>query len=409
MGKWNQIDRWFHRVVLHFANFSTSITFMQSDTNTFQFHGKNAEFFKIWIVNLLLTIVTLSLYRPWARVRTKRYLYQNTEINGQRFDFHADPKSMFLGHLLVVAALGVFAVCSVVVPPFAACLAVIFWLAFPFLLVRSVRFNLTNTSAGNVRMGFAGTSGGYYMLLLKLVGMLLLGTLAGFLVGGIFGFVFGRGTIASSIISGLCLVCFEAMAIVYFVWKQALFFANNAQFGDLSFQSELRFGSVLRKAAVWAAIYFAGVVIMVLIAVLSMLSGSSMPNLGSPSALLISAGPGLLFFALPLIAFWAFKAFVQASAHNLYWNHFTVDSRHQFTSNLAIGPFIGLSLRNGILILFTLGLYYPVARVKVISAKLASLSLSHCDQLVAQSKPKESAKGMVADSIFDSLNIDLAL
>ena len=37
------------------------------------FNGSGMEYFKIWIVNVLLTIITLGLYHPWAKVRNHRY------------------------------------------------------------------------------------------------------------------------------------------------------------------------------------------------------------------------------------------------------------------------------------------------------------------------------------------------
>ncbi|MFT6387486.1 MAG: hypothetical protein ACJAUP_000857 [Cellvibrionaceae bacterium] len=42
---------------------------------TLRFEGKGFEYFKIWMVNILLTIVTLGLYYPWAKVRHLRYFY----------------------------------------------------------------------------------------------------------------------------------------------------------------------------------------------------------------------------------------------------------------------------------------------------------------------------------------------
>jgi len=35
----------------------------------FVFHGTGREYFKIWIVNLVLTIATLGIYAAWAKVR----------------------------------------------------------------------------------------------------------------------------------------------------------------------------------------------------------------------------------------------------------------------------------------------------------------------------------------------------
>ena len=44
----------------------------------FTFHGNALEFFKIWIVNVLLTVVTLGIYSAGAKVRTMRYFYGHT-------------------------------------------------------------------------------------------------------------------------------------------------------------------------------------------------------------------------------------------------------------------------------------------------------------------------------------------
>ena len=43
-----------------------------------QFTGQAGEYFRVWIVNVLLSVVTLGLYSPWARVRTRQYFYGHT-------------------------------------------------------------------------------------------------------------------------------------------------------------------------------------------------------------------------------------------------------------------------------------------------------------------------------------------
>src|SRR5262249_15612925 len=59
-----------------------------------RFTGSGSEYFRIWIVNLLLTLVTLTLYYPWAKVRRLRYFYGNTVVDGQPLGFHANPKKV---------------------------------------------------------------------------------------------------------------------------------------------------------------------------------------------------------------------------------------------------------------------------------------------------------------------------
>lgn len=45
-----------------------------------RFSGTGGEYFRVWIVNVLLSIVTLGLYTPWARRRTARWFYDHTLI-----------------------------------------------------------------------------------------------------------------------------------------------------------------------------------------------------------------------------------------------------------------------------------------------------------------------------------------
>jgi len=37
------------------------------------FTGRGSEYFRIWVVNVLLTLVTFGVYSAWAKVRKARY------------------------------------------------------------------------------------------------------------------------------------------------------------------------------------------------------------------------------------------------------------------------------------------------------------------------------------------------
>ena len=74
----------------------------------FEFRATGSEYFRIWIVNLLLTIVTLGIYSAWAKVRRLRYFYGSTALEGTSFDYHADPKAILKGRLIAVLAYVVF-------------------------------------------------------------------------------------------------------------------------------------------------------------------------------------------------------------------------------------------------------------------------------------------------------------
>src|SRR5271169_4908119 len=70
-----------------------------------RFSGNGAEYFGIWIVNLLLTIVTPGIYSAWAKVRRLQYFYRHTELAGSSFDFHGSPTKILIGRLIALGML----------------------------------------------------------------------------------------------------------------------------------------------------------------------------------------------------------------------------------------------------------------------------------------------------------------
>ena len=68
--------------------------------SNFEFTGTAAEYFKIWIVNIVLSIATLGIYSAWAKVRKERYFYGNTWVNGSSFQYTADPIKILKGRII---------------------------------------------------------------------------------------------------------------------------------------------------------------------------------------------------------------------------------------------------------------------------------------------------------------------
>lgn len=58
--------------------------------------------FGIALVNLLLSILTLSIYRFWGRTRVRRYLWGRTSFLGERIEYTGTGKELFLGFLIVL-------------------------------------------------------------------------------------------------------------------------------------------------------------------------------------------------------------------------------------------------------------------------------------------------------------------
>jgi uncharacterized membrane protein YjgN (DUF898 family) len=138
---------------------------VRSEYQTFSFEGTGAEYFRIWIVNIALTILTLGIYSAWAKVRTNRYIYANTYLNGSNFEYNADPIKILIGRVIVVGVYGAFVIFSeylmmLEVAGFIALMAVVL---MPWLMRQAVSFKLRNTSYRNIPFKYRGKTGDFYL------------------------------------------------------------------------------------------------------------------------------------------------------------------------------------------------------------------------------------------------------
>jgi uncharacterized membrane protein YjgN (DUF898 family) len=69
--------------------------------------GSGLEYFAIWIVNLLLSIITLGIYSAWAKVRREQYFHRNTLLDDHPFEYTGDPLRILLGRVLALVVIGV--------------------------------------------------------------------------------------------------------------------------------------------------------------------------------------------------------------------------------------------------------------------------------------------------------------
>ena len=73
-----------------------------------EFRADPREYFRIWIVNLALTIATLGVYSAWAKVRKLRYFHASTVLAGSAFGYHADPLRILRGRIIAAVLVGAY-------------------------------------------------------------------------------------------------------------------------------------------------------------------------------------------------------------------------------------------------------------------------------------------------------------
>src|SRR3954454_3097667 len=122
-----------------------------------EFSASAGEYFRIWIVNLALTIVTIGIYSAWAKVRKKRYFYAHTRIAGEGFEYRGNPIAILKGRLVAVALVALYSIAGQFSPLAQGVLALLFAIVFPWLYVRSLAFNAYNSAYRHIRISFGGT------------------------------------------------------------------------------------------------------------------------------------------------------------------------------------------------------------------------------------------------------------
>lgn len=62
----------------------------------FVFSGSGVEYFKLWLVNVLVCVLSAGILYPWAQVRSLRYFYQHTYLDNAEFFYTSNPQKIFL-------------------------------------------------------------------------------------------------------------------------------------------------------------------------------------------------------------------------------------------------------------------------------------------------------------------------
>ena len=367
----------------------------RSSSPRFEFTGSGSEYFKIWIVNVLLTILTVGIYSAWAKVRRLRYFYNNTQFAGSSFDFHGSPVAILKGRLIAVALLALLQV------PYAGLVVLlIYFCGLPWLIYRSFRFHLANSSYRNVRFSFFGDAkGAYAAVLLPLGAVVALG-----IVGGLFSFV---SKILGGVLIGVALLALYAIG-PYLQCRVRRYFSEGARAG-LS-----RFGFNVGAGEYYVA-YAVGLGFVIALSVIASVVIAATVGFGALSFSKASAGQlpagAMITVAIVIGAFYlamlAVGPLIASMLHNTVWRGTTL-SEQRFESQLSVPSYMATWVGVTLLTVITLGLYRPFAVVKLAQMRIESVSwLGSADDLIAVLR--EGNQGAMGSEVADLMDVDIGL
>lgn len=320
------------------------------------FHGEGTEYFRIWIVNLLLSLLTLGIYSAWAKVRTKRYFYGNTELAGDRFNYLASPIAILKGRLIAVATLSAYTLVGIFYPAAGLLLALILFLTIPWIIVRSTRFNATMSAWRGIRFGFNGTTSTAFSV---------------FVLWQLFGvFTLGFG--------------------MPFAWyKKNQFTFNNYKFGQTPSITTARVSNFYKIGFALFSFGLGGTVL------LTVVSFSYRGPSQTPSIEIVLVG---LYFLFYIALYTVFRAMY----FNVVYNNIEV-ANNRIRNSVTFKGYFSVILVNTIAVVLTIGIFYPWASIRIARYLQSNLWIEadDLDSFTAGEADRTSALGDEIGEAFD--------
>ncbi|MBA8889833.1 uncharacterized membrane protein YjgN (DUF898 family) [Dokdonella fugitiva] len=334
----------------------------------FEFSGDAREYFRIWIVNLALGIVTLGIYSAWAKVRTQRYFYANTRVAGAPFDYQAQPLAILKGRLIALVLFGGYALAGQFDVRVQLALALLIALLAPWLVVRGAAFRARYSAWRGINFRFVPDYKQAYIRYLALY------LFVPFTLGLLYPFVKA---------------------------KQKAFLVEQHRYGGVPFRFTATPGDFYPS---YLAAFACGFIWSMLLSfVMVGAIGRHVSVDGTPPPMLVYGFP-LLMYAGYFVIF----AFLNASISNLVYNAVRLDN-HRLHSTLRGSKLLWIYASNTLAILASIGMLIPWAMIRLARYRAECLTLLQAgdlDAFVATAQTDVDATGAEMDSVFD---IDIGL
>jgi uncharacterized membrane protein YjgN (DUF898 family) len=338
------------------------------------FTASGSEYFRIWIVNLLLTIVTLGIYSAWAKVRRTRYFYDNTKLDDSSFEYHGNPIAILKGRIIALVLFGGYNLTIQVYPKVGLAIFALLMVVMPWLAWKSLQFKLYNSSYRGIRFGFRGSLGKAYKAFLLM-----------------------------PVVAAITLY----LGLPYAHQRMKKFQHEESRYGNTYFSFDAPVGAFYRMYVIGFAIFVAGTVVISIVFGAAAFAiyksgGDTITDIAGISTALIP-----FIIALYVWMFMLFPLFLTMS-HNLIWSH-TKLGQHQFASDMKWTRMTFIVLTNLLGIICTLGLFIPFAHVRAIKYMVESTSVvpaGSLDQFHTAIQADVSATG---EGMSDLLDFDLSL
>lgn len=357
-------------------------------TLALRFAGDGREYFRIWVVNLLLTLATFGIYSAWAKVRRLQYFDRNTILAGASFDFHGDPRAVLAGRVLSVVLLVAYHYAFGFSTTFGLVVIAGLLLLFPVLMRGALRFRLGNTSYRGLRLGFDGSPGQAYLAWMP--------PAFAFLMPGALLALYPEQPALAALPVPLYLFFPLMHARIRRFQHAHILFGDRHSAYTLKARRFYKPYLVVGLLSIGCVVGFSGA-----IGIGAWATGGDGKSMAM--ALMVVLATVMMVYLMYLLA----GPYMVVRISNLAWSHTSLPGI-RFRSTLPVGAFMRLQTKNVLLTVLTLGLYRPFAVVKVYRFRLAHLHIEVDGDIEAACAGVATRGGAAGDSVADGFGIDLS-
>ncbi len=352
------------------------------DYKSFYFSAKIGDFFRVWFVNILLTIFTFGGAYPLAKQRIKEYLFNSTILDGSNFEYRLNIKSLIDTSVFIALMLFVSFGLYYLEMPLYYLLAPALLTAFasPWIAYKNLKSNIDALSYRNVYFKYVGKNlTQYYKLTTLYFGVIFMPTLI--LIGASIYFYNNLAYALSAILVTVATLYFVAIFIflsskLYNRYQDLIinrtYFGINRFYFDTSVNIDTLFKKFLPIALATTLV----------VAILSALIYTNFIGLFTIDTTL----KYILIFIISFIGINFFLGTLQGYLQNFTLNNTTLKG-YSIKSHLKPIKFGAIKFVNSILLIFTLGLAYPYTKIKELKYRLShtQFECEDCNEFIESS------------------------
>jgi len=342
-----------------------------------EFIGSAREYFRIWAVNLCLTLLTFGIFSAWAKVRKKRYFYSRTILDGTPFQYLGQPLPILKGRIIGATLFAAYYISSHFITSLLPYVLALGAVLAPWVIIRSAAFKARYSAFRNMTFRFEGD----YWHTLKVV------SAWGLVPAIVIGMIFKWWKITW--IEG-ALFAIASLLFPWWISRFKSFIVGHTAFGGKN-------GRLSTTGGQFFNIYFCAGVFFALIGIAT----GFLLSIFLPSK---NFAHFVFLFSLPAYAGYVLAyAYVQAHTGNLVWNETTLGPL-RFRSTLSGLTLAKYYLTNAMAIIVSIGLLTPWAVMRTMKYRADNMRVLVAGELTAfhgSDMTSVSAAGAELGEFFD--------